>query len=129
MSSDICKEKIIKIKCRELKKNILNDKKIYTTIQNSVLVKNNNILSNNSYVIYEIITSNRQKDSKDKIYYKVQRKYSDFIQFRELLLKYNPYNYIPSLPEKSEKLIKENEQEIISYLKLLLFYFLQQISI
>ena len=105
-------EEIIKIYCKELKKNILNDKKIYVNVQKEMTV------SNNSHIVYEIITSNRQKESKDKIYYKVQRKYSDFIQFRELLLKYNPYNYIPSLPEKSEKLIKENEQEIISYLNI-----------
>jgi len=111
-------EKIIKIRCRELKKNILNDKKIYTTIQNSVLIKNNNILTNNSYIVYEIITSNRQKDSKDKIYYKVQRKYSDFIQLRDLLSKFFPYNYIPSLPEKSQNYLlkKGNEQKIINYL-------------
>ena len=120
--NDENEEKIIKIKCRELKKNILNDKKIYTTIQNSVLIKNNNILSNNSYVIYEIITSNRQKDSKDKIYYKVQRKYSDFIQLRDLLSKFFPYNYIPSLPEKSHNYLlkKGTDQKIINYLDIFL---------
>ena len=120
--SDENEEKIIKIKCRELKKNILNDKKIYTTIQNSVLIKNNNILSNNSYVIYEIITSNRQKDSKDKIYYKVQRKYSDFIQLRDLLSKFFPYNYIPSLPEKSHNYLlkKGTDQKTINYLDIFL---------
>ena len=112
------KEKIIKIKCRELKKNILNDKKIFVTLQNSTLIKNNNILTNNSYIIYEIITSNKQKDPKDKIYFKVQRQYSDFIQLKELLSKFFPYNYIPSLPEKSQKYLleKENEKKIKSYL-------------
>ena len=111
-------EKIIKIRCKELKKNILNDKKIFAKVQNSILMKANNILSNNSYMIYEIITSNRQKDSKDKIYYKVQRKYIDFIQLREILSKFFPYNYIPTLSEKSQNYLlkKENEQKIISYL-------------
>ena len=101
-------EKIVKIHCKELKKNILNDKKIYVNIQK---VKDNN---NN---IYEIITSNKQKEN--KINYKVHRKYIDFIQYHELLLKYYPYNYISSIPEKSEKLIKEDErEEIIEYLNI-----------
>ena len=54
-------ELIIKIVCKELKKNILNDKKIYLSIKNSTLVKNSNLLSDNSYIIYDIITSDRQK--------------------------------------------------------------------
>ena len=66
-------EKIVKIKCKELIKNNLNDKNINVAIKYSSLIKNNNILLNNSYIMYEIVTSNRQKDSKDKIYYKVQR--------------------------------------------------------
>ena len=81
-------EKIIKIKCKELKKNILNEQNIYIKLENSIFIKSNNILSNNSYWEYEIITSNRQKDSKDKIFFKVQRKYSDFLQLREILAKF-----------------------------------------
>ena len=111
-------EKIVKIKCKELIKNNLNDKNINVAIKYSSLIKNNNILLNNSYIMYEIVTSNRQKDSKDKIYYKVQRQYSDFIQLKEMLSKFFPYNYIPSLPEKTQNYLikKGNERKIISYL-------------
>ena len=113
-------EKIIKIKCKELKKNILNEQNIYIKLENSIFIKSNNILSNNSYWEYEIITSNRQKDSKDKIFFKVQRKYSDFLQLREILAKFFPYNYIPSLQKKSQNYLlnKENQQKIISYLNI-----------
>ena len=113
-------ELVIKIVCKELKKNILNDKKINVNIKNSSLIKSNNILTNNSYILYEMITSNRQKENNEKINFKVQRKYSDFLQLREILCKFFPYNYIPSLPEKSQEYLlkKENEQKIISYLNI-----------
>ena len=113
-------EKIIKIKCKELKKNILNDQKIFAKIEKFILMKSNNIISNNSYYVYEITISNRQKDSKDKIFFKVTRKYSDFLQLREILTKFFPYNYIPSLQEKSQSYLlnKENQQKIISYLNI-----------
>ena len=121
-------ELIIKIVCKELKKNILNDKKIYVSIKNSTLVKNSNLLSDNSYIIYDIITSDRQKESNEKINFKVQRKYTDFIQLRELLSKFFPYNYIPSLPSKSQEYLlnKENEQKIISYLNIFITAIISQ---
>ena len=113
-------EYMIKIYCKELKKNILNDKKINVSINKCSLVKSNNLILNSSYIIYDIITSNREKDPKDKINYKVQRKYTDFIQLREILSKFFPYNYIPSLPEKTpEYLLKEeNGTKLIPYLNI-----------
>ena len=119
-TDDKNEEYMIKIHCRELKKNILNDKKINVTINKCSLVKSNNLILNSSYIIYDIITSNREKDPKDKINYKVQRKFSDFIQLREILSKFFPYNYIPSLPEKSQEYLlkEENGAKIIPYLNI-----------
>ena len=113
-------EYMIKIYCKELKKNILNDKKINVSINKCSLVKSNNLILNNSYIIYDITTSNKEKDPKDKINYKVQRRYSDFIQLRETLSKFFPYNYIPSLPEKSPEYLskEENGTKLLPYLNI-----------
>ena len=124
------KEKIITIKCKELNKNILNDKKININIINPTFFKSKNILSE-SYVLYDIKTFTRQKnsnkslnskelDKNEKINFTVQRKYSDFLQIREILSKYFPYNYIPSLPDKTNEYLlnEENQNKIISYLQL-----------
>ena len=113
-------EYMIKIYCKELKKNILNDKKISVSINKCSLVKSNNLILNNSYIIYDITTSNKEKDPKDKINYKVQRRYSDFIQLRETLSKFYPYNYIPSLPEKSPEYLskEENGTKLLPYLNI-----------
>ena len=120
------KEKMIKVNCKALTKNILNDKEICVTIKNPTYIKSKNILSE-SYMLYDIKTSSKQKKDKnekssDKIDFLVQRKYTDFLQLREILSKYYPYNYIPSLPEKTnEYLLKEeNQEKIILYLKLFL---------
>ena len=113
-------EKMVKITCKTLKKNIFNDKKIITEIKNPNFCKSKNILSE-SYILYDIKTTSKQiNDKNEKINYIVQRKYSDFIQLRKILSKYFPYNYIPSLPEKtSEYLLKEeNQPKIMSYLQL-----------
>ena len=58
----------------------------------------------------------------------MQRKYTDFIQLRELLSKFFPYNYIPSLPSKSQEYLlnKENEQKIISYLNIFITAIISQ---
>ena len=115
-------EYMIKIFCKELKKNILNDKNINSIIKNPSLVKSNNLILNSSYIIYDVVTSNKEKEPKDKINYKVQRKYADFIQLREILSKFFPYNFIPSLPEKSQDYLlkEENNSKIISYLNIFL---------
>ena len=122
-------EKMIKINCKILNKNIFNDKKINVIIKNPNYIKSKNILSE-SYVLYDIKTSSKQTNSKmtsveqtdknEKINFNVQRKYSDFIQLREILSKYFPYNYIPSLPEKSDEYLlkEENQPKIISYIQL-----------
>ena len=117
------------IKCKTLNKNIFNDKKINISIKNPNFFKSKNILSE-SYVLYDIITSSKQKRNKSlnyneiennkKIDFNVQRKYSDFIELRGILSKFFPYNYIPSLPEKTNEYLlnEEKQQKIISYLQL-----------
>ena len=122
-------EKMITIKCKKLIKNISNNKNIHAIIKGPNYFKSKNILSE-SYILYDIKTFSKQtnnklpnsnnEDKNTKIDFNVQRKYSDFIQLRDILSKYFPYNYIPSLPDKNnEYLLKEeNQQKIISYLQL-----------
>ena len=122
-------EKMITIKCKSLNKNILNNKKLYIVIKNPIYFKSKNILSE-SYIIYDIKTftkhikntsiNNDQIGQNEKVDFTVQRKYSDFIQIREILSKYFPYNYIPSLPDKTNEYLlnQENQPKIISYLQL-----------
>ena len=121
-------EQTITINCKTLNKNILNDKKIDSSIKNYDMVKSKNILAE-SYILYDIKTISKQKnkslklseeEKSDKIDFLVQRKYSDFLQLREILSKYFPYNYVPSLPNKTnEYLLKEeNQPKVMSYLQL-----------
>ena len=128
---EINKEKMIKINCKLLKKNLLNDKKINITINKYNYIKSKNILSE-SYILYNIKLSSKQKNdknnknddnsSKEIVDFNVERKYIDFLNIREILSKYFPYNYIPSLPEKTEEYLlkEENQPKIISYLQLFL---------
>ena len=121
-------EQTITINCKTLNKNILNDKKIDSSIKNYDMIKSKNILAE-SYILYDIKTISKQKnkslklseeEKSDKIDFLVQRKYSDFLQLREILSKYFPYNYVPSLPNKTnEYLLKEeNQPKVMSYLQL-----------
>ena len=121
-------EQTITINCKTLNKNILNDKKIDSSIKNYDLVKSKNILSE-SYILYDIKTISKQKtkslklseeEKSDKIDFLFLLKYSDFLQLREILSKYFPYNYVPSLPNKTnEYLLKEeNQPKVMSYLQL-----------
>jgi hypothetical protein len=127
---DINKEKIIKINCKLLKKNLLNDKKLNVSISKYNYIKSKNILSE-SYILYNIKLSSKQKNDKNNkndnssieiVDFNVERKYVDFLHIREILSKYFPYNYIPSLPEKNEEYLlkEENQSKIISYLQLFL---------
>lgn len=128
--NNISEEKLVTIKCKLLKKNVLNDKKIKVTINKYNYIKSKNILSE-SYVLYNIKLFSKQKNdknnkndnsSKEIVDFNVERKYIDFLQLREILSKYFPYNYIPSLPEKTEEYLlkEENQPKIISYLQLFL---------
>ena len=113
-SNEIIPTPIKQIKCKILMKNYLNDKKLEITIDKPTLIKKN-ILSE-SYIIYHLKTSIIENIN---FSYKVQRKYSDFIQLREILSKFFPFNYIPSLPKKSEEYIlskKTNQNKNISHL-------------
>ena len=127
---DINKEKMIKINCKLLKKNLLNDKILNVSINKYNYIKSKNILSE-SYILYNIKLSSKQKNDKNNkndnssieiVDFNVDRKYADFLYIREILSKYFPYNYIPSLPEKTEEYLlrEENQPKIISYLQLFL---------
>ena len=80
----------IKLKCKILEKNALNDKKITVVIKNPKPVVTNFLSSN--YVEYEVETK--------EMNWFVKRRYSDFEWLRQVLLKFNPGHMIPPLPSK-----------------------------
>ena len=80
----------IKIKCKILEKNDLNDKKITIVIKNPKPVVTKFLSSN--YVEYEVETK--------EMNWLVKRRYSDFEWLRQVLVKFNPGHMIPPLPSK-----------------------------
>ena len=80
----------IKLKCKILEKNILNDKQITVVIKNPKPVVTNFLSSN--YVEYEVETK--------QMNWLVKRRYSDFEWLRQVLVKLNPGHMIPPLPSK-----------------------------
>ena len=84
------KPQTIKIKCKILEKNILNDKEITVIIKNPKPVVTNFLSSN--YVEYEVETK--------QMNWLVKRRYSDFEWLRQVLSKFNPGHLIPPLPSK-----------------------------
>ena len=80
--------------CNTLQKSFLNGKEIKVTIKNPKAIEVGFFAS--SYIIYEIETI----IIKDKIKFKVTRRYSDFINLRNALQKQFPYYMIPPLPGK-----------------------------
>ena len=80
----------IKIKCKILEKNELNDKHITIVIKNPKPVVTNLLSSN--YVEYEVETK--------EMNWLVKRRYSDFEWLRQVLVKFNPGHMIPPLPSK-----------------------------
>ena len=80
----------IKLKCKILEKNELNDKKITVVIKNPKPVVTNFLSSN--YVEYEVETK--------EMNWIVKRRYSDFEWLRQVLSRFNPGHMIPPLPSK-----------------------------
>ena len=80
----------IKLKCKILEKNILNDKQITVVIKNPKPVVTNFLSSN--YVEYEVETK--------QMNWLVKRRYSDFEWLRQVLVKLNAGHMIPPLPSK-----------------------------
>ena len=78
------------INCKTLEKTQLNDKNIKVIIQNPRTNKDN--IWNSIYIIYEIVT--------DEMKWLVHRRYSDFDNLRQILLKHFPRLFIPPLPAK-----------------------------
>ena len=85
---------ITEFDCNTLQKSFLNEKEIKITIKNPKAIELGFFAS--SYIIYEIETI----IIKDKMKFKVTRRYSDFINLRNALQKQFPYYMIPPLPGK-----------------------------
>jgi hypothetical protein len=82
------------ITCGIFPKTILNDKVIKVEIKNPKIIETNTFSPN--YVTYQIETVIDSLNLK----YNVQRRYSDFLWLREMLIKFYPHNYIPPMPGK-----------------------------
>ena len=89
-ANKVNKNETIKIKCKILEKNDLNDKHITIVIKNPKPVVTNLLSSN--YVEYEVETK--------EMNWLVKRRYSDFEWLRQVLCKFNPGHMIPPLPSK-----------------------------
>lgn len=98
-------EVILEVQCKILEKTNLNDRPIKVTIQNPTEV-GSGVLSS-KYVKYEVSTDVPEN-------WLVGRRYNDFIWLRQVLIKFNPGQVIPPLPNKKigkkrfeEKFIKK----------------------
>lgn len=80
----------IVIHCKKLEKSQLNDKPIKVVIKNPKPVETGFLSSN--YVNYEVETA--------LLEWIVRRRYSDFEWLRTVLIKYNPGQVVPPLPNK-----------------------------
>ena len=81
----------IEIQCKVLEKTILNDSDIKVKIQNPTKVEGG--LMSSPYVKYEVLTNVMDN-------WLVTRRYNDFLWLRQVLLKFNPGQVIPPLPNK-----------------------------
>ena len=79
------------ILCRKLMKSFLTEKNIIIKVCNP-REKDGTVLGKN-YVLYEVKT--------DQYYWEVYRTYEDFVDLRNLLIKYFPHHYIPPLPKEN----------------------------
>ena len=84
----------IEFNCNILPKTFLNGKEIKVVIQNPKPVEMGFFSSN--YIVYEIQTT----IASDKVYWLVNRRYSDFINLRTALQNQFPNNLVPPLPGK-----------------------------
>ena len=80
----------IVINCKKLEKSQLNDKPVKVVIKNPKPVETGFLTSN--YVNYEVETA--------LLEWIVRRRYSDFEWLRTVLVKYNPGQVVPPLPNK-----------------------------
>ena len=86
----ILKKSNTEIQCQKIEKSKLNDIEIKVTISNPRKI--NDSLLKNSYLLYDITTSNFN--------WIVNRRYSDFIWLRDTLSHMFPTAFMPQLPKK-----------------------------
>ena len=87
---DIIEKSKKEIKCQNLEKNDMSNVEIKAVISNPRKVSDS--LLKNSYLIYDITTA--------KLNWFVNRRYSDFVWLREILISLFPTVLIPQLPKK-----------------------------
>ena len=87
---DIIEKSKKEVKCQNLEKNDMNNIEIKAIISNPRKVSDS--ILKNSYLIYDITTP--------KLNWFVNRRYSDFIWLREILISLFPTVLIPQLPKK-----------------------------
>ncbi|MCQ2820891.1 MAG: hypothetical protein MJ252_26840 [archaeon] len=81
----------VDIPCKVLEKTVLNDSNVKVTIQNPTKVEQGFMSS--PYIKYEVLTNIMDN-------WLVTRRYSDFLWLRQVLIKFNPGQVIPPLPNK-----------------------------
>ena len=87
---DIIEKSKKEIQSQKLEKNEMNDKEIKSIVSNPRKISDS--LVKNSYLIYDITTP--------KLNWFVNRRYSDFVWLREILIALFPTVLIPQLPKK-----------------------------
>ena len=87
---DIIEKSKKEIKCQNLEKNDMSNTEIKAVISNPRKVSDS--ILKNSYLIYDITTT--------KLNWFVNRRYSDFVWLREILISLFPTVLIPQLPKK-----------------------------
>ena len=76
--------------CKKLQKTELNDKEIIVKLQNPKI--SDNKYWEQKYIQYEVVT--------DSMKWLVYRRFSDFDNLRQILVKHYPRNFIPPIPGK-----------------------------
>ena len=84
-------EVVLEIQCRKLEKTELNDKEIKVKIQNPEEAAGG--LFTSKYVLYEVVTNVPEN-------WVVKRRYNDFLWLRQAMVKYNPGQVVPPLPDR-----------------------------
>ena len=100
---------IKELTCKVTEKGLLNGKNIEVTIKNPQL--SDKSIFNSKFISYEITTQ--------PLYWSVQRRYSDFEKFRNILCKYYPRFLIPPIPEKKISPKRFTQEFIEKRMKLL----------
>ena len=109
---DAIKNSNKEVQCQTLEKSKINNIEIKSTISNPRKI--NDSLVKNSYILYDVTTSNFN--------WLVNRRYSDFVWLREALSSLFPTTFIPQLPKKKMGNRRFEEDFIDKRLKGLQFF-------